>query len=135
MYRLHGSRLMMSKLAVLFIEGMPRNAGPLEPMTPLAGVIDEKLFEQRITTIDLSSNTVKQVTPADMYVYEYDWSPMGAAGPRSRHKDRATTTGGSRDSTVRTAQAAKCKRSTIRSNRSPCRMFLPMGSRWRSLKD
>jgi dipeptidyl aminopeptidase/acylaminoacyl peptidase len=67
-----------AKLAVLFIEGMPRNAGPLEPMTPLAGVIDEKLFEQRITTIDLSSNTVKQVTPADMYIYEYDWQPDGS---------------------------------------------------------
>ena len=67
-----------SRLAVLFIEGMPRNAGPLEPMTPLAGVIDDKIFEQRITTIDLSSDSVKQVTPADMYVYEYDWTPDGS---------------------------------------------------------
>src|ERR1035437_4396702 len=64
-----------SKLAVLFIDDMPRMAGPLEPMTPLQGVIDEKFFEQRITTIDLSSNAVRQVTPPDMYVYEYDWKP------------------------------------------------------------
>ena len=66
-----------SKLAILFIEGMPRVAGPLQPMTPLAGVIDEKIFEQRIATIDLSTDHLTQVTPADVYVYEYDWTPDG----------------------------------------------------------
>jgi dipeptidyl aminopeptidase/acylaminoacyl peptidase len=66
-----------SRLAVLFIEGMPRVAGPLQPMTPLAGVIDEKIYEQRLATIDLSTNALKQVTPADLYVYEYDWTPDG----------------------------------------------------------
>ncbi|MGB7599206.1 MAG: S9 family peptidase [Candidatus Sulfotelmatobacter sp.] len=66
-----------SKLAILFIEGMPRVAGPLQPMTPLAGVIDEKIFEQRIATIDLSTHQLTQVTPADVYVYEYDWAPDG----------------------------------------------------------
>jgi dipeptidyl aminopeptidase/acylaminoacyl peptidase len=68
-----------SKLAILFIEGMPRVAGPLQPMTPLAGVIDQKIFEQRIATVDLSTDHVAQVTPADMYVYEYDWTPDGQA--------------------------------------------------------
>jgi dipeptidyl aminopeptidase/acylaminoacyl peptidase len=66
-----------SKLAVLFIEGIPRIAGPLQPMTPLAGVIDEKVYEQRITVIDLETDHLTQVTPADMYVYEYDWTPDG----------------------------------------------------------
>jgi dipeptidyl aminopeptidase/acylaminoacyl peptidase len=68
-----------SKLAVLFIEGMPRSAGPLEPMTPLAGVIGEKVYEQRLTTIGLATNSVAQVSPSDMYVYEYDWTPDGQA--------------------------------------------------------
>lgn len=72
-----------SKLAVLFIEGMPRAAGPLQPMTPLAGVIDEKVYEQRIATIDLSTDhstqVTTQVTPPDMYIYEYDWTPDGQA--------------------------------------------------------
>jgi dipeptidyl aminopeptidase/acylaminoacyl peptidase len=66
-----------SKLALLFIEGMPRIAGPLQPMTPLAGVVDQKIYEQRITTIDLSTGRLTQVTPADVYVYEYDWTPDG----------------------------------------------------------
>ena len=64
-----------SKLAVLFIEGMPRSAGPLQPMTPLAGLVGEKIYEQRLTTIDLVSNSVAQITPVDIYVYEYDWLP------------------------------------------------------------
>jgi dipeptidyl aminopeptidase/acylaminoacyl peptidase len=66
-----------SKLAILFIEGMPRAAGPLQPMTPLAGVIDQKIYEQRIATVDLSTDHLTQVTPADVYVYEYDWTPDG----------------------------------------------------------
>ena len=68
-----------SKLGVLFIEGMPRIAGPLQPMTPLAGVIDEKSYEQRLSTISVATNTVTQVTPPDMYVYEYEWAPDGAS--------------------------------------------------------
>jgi dipeptidyl aminopeptidase/acylaminoacyl peptidase len=66
-----------SKLAVLFIEGIPRIAGPLEPMTPLAGEIDEKTYEQRLGTIDLTTRKFTQVTPTDMYVYEYEWTPDG----------------------------------------------------------
>jgi dipeptidyl aminopeptidase/acylaminoacyl peptidase len=68
-----------SKLAILFIDGMPRAAGPLQPMTPLAGVIDQKIFEQRIATIDLSTDRLLQVTPGGVYVYEYDWTPDGRA--------------------------------------------------------
>ena len=64
-----------SKLALLFIEGIPRIAGPLQPMLPLAGVIDDKIYEQHLTTIDLPTNTLTLITPPDVYVYEYDWAP------------------------------------------------------------
>jgi dipeptidyl aminopeptidase/acylaminoacyl peptidase len=66
-----------SKIALLFVEGMPRQAGPLQPMTPLSGVVGDKIYEQRLTTIDLATNAVTQVTPADVYIYEYDWTPDG----------------------------------------------------------
>jgi dipeptidyl aminopeptidase/acylaminoacyl peptidase len=66
-----------SKLALLFIEGIPRIAGPLQPMTPLSGVVGSKIYEQRLSTIDLSTNALTQLTPADVYVYEYDWAPDG----------------------------------------------------------
>jgi dipeptidyl aminopeptidase/acylaminoacyl peptidase len=68
-----------ASLAVLFIEGLPRVAGPLEPMIPLAGVIDNQFYEERLTTINLSTNQLAQVTPADVYIYEYDWTPDGKA--------------------------------------------------------
>lgn len=64
-----------TKLAVLYIEGMPRIAGPLQPMTPLSGVVDEKIFEQRIFVVDLQTKKLAQITPADIYIYEYDWMP------------------------------------------------------------
>jgi dipeptidyl aminopeptidase/acylaminoacyl peptidase len=64
-----------SRLVLLFTENMPRVAGPLEPMTPLAGVVGEKVYEQRLASIDLATNALLQLTPADMYVYEYDWTP------------------------------------------------------------
>ena len=66
-----------SRLAILFIEDMPRKAGPLEPMTPLAGVVGSKIYEQRVATVDLATKQLAQVTPADMYIYEYDWAPDG----------------------------------------------------------
>lgn len=64
-----------SKLALLLIKDMPRIAGPLQPMTPLAGVIDEDVYEQRLTTIELATSTLTQVSPANVYVYEYEWTP------------------------------------------------------------
>ncbi len=64
-----------AKLAVLYIEDMPRIAGALQPMTPLAGVLGEKTFEQRIAVTDIASKKLTQVTPADVYIYEYDWTP------------------------------------------------------------
>jgi dipeptidyl aminopeptidase/acylaminoacyl peptidase len=72
-------------LALLFIEGMPRSAGPLQPMTPLSGEIGNQIFEQRLATIDLTKGDLSKndpgtdalllITPADVYIYEYDWMP------------------------------------------------------------
>ena len=67
------------KIAVLYIEDMPRVAGPLQPMTPLAGVVGEKIYEQRIAVVDLGTKGLAQVSPKDMYIYEYDWTPDSKA--------------------------------------------------------
>jgi len=64
-----------TRIALLYIEGMPRAAGPLQPMTPLAGLVGEKIYEQRVATVDLAAKTLTQVTPSDVYIYEYDWMP------------------------------------------------------------
>lgn len=64
-----------AKLAVLFTENAPRAAGPLEPSTKDAGVVEEHIYEQRLTLINARSGETKPITPADTYVYEYDWAP------------------------------------------------------------
>ena len=67
------------RIAYLFTENLPQRAGPLDP-TPLpSGVIESAVFEQRLTVVDPATAVSKQVSPADMYVYEYDWSPDGSA--------------------------------------------------------
>ena len=64
-------------IALLFTENAPRAAGPLEPMTPDTGVVEGHIYEQRLTTVDVATGNVRQLSPPDLYVYEYDWSPDG----------------------------------------------------------
>jgi Tol biopolymer transport system component len=65
------------QIAFLFTENAVREAGPLAAAAPAEGVIDDQVYEQRIANLDLTSHEVKQVSPADLYVYQYDWSPDG----------------------------------------------------------
>ena len=65
------------QIALLFTENAPRAAGPLEPMTPPSGLIEQHIYEQRLAMVDAASGQVRQVSPADLYIYEYDWSPDG----------------------------------------------------------
>ncbi len=64
-------------LALLLTENAPRPAGPLMPMTPESGVIANKIYEQRLVTVEVATGAVQRISPSDMYVYEYDWSPDG----------------------------------------------------------
>jgi dipeptidyl aminopeptidase/acylaminoacyl peptidase len=62
-------------LAFLFIENAPRDAGPLQAKKAEVGVIEEHIYEQRLTILDMKTGKLRQLSPADLYVYEYDWSP------------------------------------------------------------
>jgi len=64
-------------IAVLFTENAPRASGPLQPRTVDVGVVEDHYYEQRLTTVDVATGQVRQLTPTDLYVYEYDWSPDG----------------------------------------------------------
>jgi dipeptidyl aminopeptidase/acylaminoacyl peptidase len=64
-------------IALLFTENATRAAGPLVAETPQTGEIREAVTEQRLTVVDVASGRLRQISPADMYVYEYDWSPDG----------------------------------------------------------
>lgn len=65
-------------LAFLFTENAPR-ANPLSPMAAETGVIAGKVYEQRLAVVDIQSAKVSQLSPPDMYVYEFDWSPDSRA--------------------------------------------------------
>jgi dipeptidyl aminopeptidase/acylaminoacyl peptidase len=62
-------------IAVLFIENAPRAAGPLQPMTPPAGVVGRGIYEQRLNVVSVADGALRAVSPADLYIYEYDWLP------------------------------------------------------------
>ena len=64
-------------IAVLYTENATRVAGPLVAETPETGVIKDTFFEQRLALVDVASGKLRQITPADTYIYEYDWAPDG----------------------------------------------------------
>ena len=64
-------------IAVLFTENATRAAGPLVAETPATGEIKDAFFEQRLALVDVTTGKLRQISPADTYVYEYDWSPDG----------------------------------------------------------
>jgi dipeptidyl aminopeptidase/acylaminoacyl peptidase len=63
-------------IGFLFVENATRRAGALAAMKPWAGVIGEDGVEvQRIAVMDVASESLIQVTPAKLHVYEFGWSP------------------------------------------------------------
>jgi dipeptidyl aminopeptidase/acylaminoacyl peptidase len=64
-------------IAALFIEGSTQEPGALVAYKPDSGVVQETLEEQRIAVIDVRTGNVRQVSPPDLYVYDYDWSADG----------------------------------------------------------
>ena len=66
-----------SKIAFLYVEGATRAAGALAAMKPWSGVIGEDNVEiQRVAVaqMDTAAPNALQVTPANLHVYEFNWS-------------------------------------------------------------
>jgi dipeptidyl aminopeptidase/acylaminoacyl peptidase len=63
------------QLGFLFTENALREAGPVQPALVETGEVGQTVQYQRLSTLDLQTGKVRQVSPADLYVYEYDWSP------------------------------------------------------------
>lgn len=68
-----------TRVGFLYVEGATRPAGALAAMKPPAGVIGEDGVEiQRVAVaaVDAAKPAAPAlVTPADLHVYEFDWSP------------------------------------------------------------
>jgi dipeptidyl aminopeptidase/acylaminoacyl peptidase len=75
------------QIAFLYIEGAG-GGGPLMAAPVTTGVIDTAIHNQRIAVLDVASGQLRQVSPANLHIYDYDWSPddrtfvtTAAAGP------------------------------------------------------
>ncbi|HSS45393.1 MAG TPA: S9 family peptidase [Thermoanaerobaculia bacterium] len=64
-------------IAFLFTAGSTEEPGALVAYKPDSGLVGEKIEEQRIATADVASGGVREVSPENLYVYDYDWSPDG----------------------------------------------------------
>jgi len=62
-------------IAILFTENMTKAAGPLVAEEHPTGEIKDAFYEQRLALVDLGGGKLRQISPADTYIYEYDWSP------------------------------------------------------------
>ena len=64
---------------MLFVAGSTQGTGALVAYKPDAGVVGEVEEEQRVAIVALATGAVREVSPANMFVYDYDWSPDGKA--------------------------------------------------------
>ncbi len=63
-------------VSLLYVEGATRPAGALAAMKPPSGVIGVEGIEvQRVAAVDATNGELSQVTPANLHVYEFGWSP------------------------------------------------------------
>ena len=62
------------QVAFLYIEGAG-GGGPLMAAPTTTGVIDTAFHNQRISVLDVASGQLSQVSPENLHIYDYDWSP------------------------------------------------------------
>jgi dipeptidyl aminopeptidase/acylaminoacyl peptidase len=63
-------------LSFLYVEGATRPSGALAAMKPPSGVIGVEDVEiQGVATVDASSGNLTLITPGNLHVYEFNWSP------------------------------------------------------------
>jgi dipeptidyl aminopeptidase/acylaminoacyl peptidase len=62
------------QIAFLYIEGAG-GGGPLMAAPTTTGVVDTAIHNQRIAVLDAATGQLRQVSPTNLHIYDYDWSP------------------------------------------------------------
>jgi dipeptidyl aminopeptidase/acylaminoacyl peptidase len=62
------------QIAFLYIEDAG-GGGPLMAAPANTGVIDTAIHNQRIAVLDFPTGKLRQVSPLNLHIYDYDWSP------------------------------------------------------------
>lgn len=65
------------RLALLATLNARKQVGAVEAGAPQVGEIGDVEDAQRIGTVPAAGGTLKLLSPADSYIYEYDWTPDG----------------------------------------------------------
>lgn len=65
------------RLALLATLNARKQVGAVEAGAPQVGEIGEAEDAQRIGTVPAAGGALKLLSPADSYIYEYDWTPDG----------------------------------------------------------
>ena len=66
-----------TRIALLVTLGAHKKTGAVEAGAALVGEIGTSLDEQRIAIVPAAGGALELVSPADTYVYEFDWTPDG----------------------------------------------------------
>ena len=62
------------QIAFLYVEGAG-GGGPLMAAPATTGVIDTAIHNQRIAVLDIATGQLRQVSPPNLHIYDFDWSP------------------------------------------------------------
>src|SRR5438874_5793957 len=62
------------QIVFLYIEGAG-GGGPLMAAPTTTGVVDTAIHNQRIAVLDVATGQLRQVSPPDLHIYDFDWSP------------------------------------------------------------
>lgn len=67
-----------TQIAFLYIEGAG-GGGPLTAAPATTGVVDTAIHNQRLAILNVAGGELRQVSPPDLHIYDFDWSPDGQA--------------------------------------------------------
>jgi len=62
------------QIAFLYIQGAG-GGGPLMAAPATTGVVDTAIHNQRIAVLNVDTGALRQVSPENLHIYDYDWSP------------------------------------------------------------
>jgi dipeptidyl aminopeptidase/acylaminoacyl peptidase len=62
------------QIAFLYVEGAG-GGGPLMAAAATTGVVDTAIHNQRIAVLDIANGKLRQVSPENLHIYDFDWSP------------------------------------------------------------
>ncbi|HKT06794.1 MAG TPA: S9 family peptidase [Gemmatimonadaceae bacterium] len=66
-----------SRIALLYASPSEEANGPTQATPRDTGAMDTHIDRQHLALVDVKTGAQRIVSPADLYVYEFDWSPNG----------------------------------------------------------